>query len=130
MKCTPPDQTGIQSITLDMTLGSDGSKGVLYVTEQRYELSQNSVAEVRENATNNTTVQSLLDLLESRGRDRYQFNGDGAGCRFWCHTVLGDLERGGFVASGAANRFDLYVTNKNKGNPTRFPLPTPRGSFY
>ncbi|KAG2341830.1 hypothetical protein BDR05DRAFT_429893 [Suillus weaverae] len=129
VKCTLPSGD-TQNIQLDLVPGQDGSTGVLTATERRYELSKSSVADVPENATARITVQDLLNLLEFYGRNRYVYDSTGSGCRFWCRTVLGDLEGRGLVAIGAVNKFDTYIVSKNKGNSARFPLPTRQGRFY
>ncbi|KAF9240403.1 hypothetical protein BU15DRAFT_73995 [Melanogaster broomeanus] len=108
-------------VKLDLSPGGDGSTGVLIVNEIPYEISATSVAAVSEVATAGITVDGLLDMLKRNGRNRYRFDDSGSGCRFWCRTVLADLENGGLVASGAVERFDAYIVGKNRGNPGRFP---------
>ncbi|KAG2365545.1 hypothetical protein BDR07DRAFT_1329159 [Suillus spraguei] len=117
-------------VMLDMMPGQDGRTGVLAVSEAPDESSQRSVADASEDATIDTTVKSLLDLLESNGRNRFLYDSTGSGCRFWCHIVLGDLEKRRFISDGAISRFDAYVAEKRQENPVRFPLPTREGTFY
>lgn len=78
------------------------------------------------------TGQSVVDLhLEApRTRNRYKYHDTGSGCRFWCLTVLGDLELAGMVPSESSAEFDRYVLLKSEENPARFPMPTRRGTFY
>ncbi|KAG2035073.1 hypothetical protein BDR03DRAFT_1093441 [Suillus americanus] len=129
LQCTLPDVDS-RIVTLDMMPGQDSRTGVLAVTEAPDELSQTIVADVPEDATTDITVKSLLDLLESNGRNRFLYDSTGSGCRFWCHTVLGDLERRRLVPDGAISRFDAYVAEQSQENPARFPLPTREGTFY
>ncbi|KAG2063118.1 hypothetical protein BDR04DRAFT_1235579 [Suillus decipiens] len=129
VQCILPDDNS-RIVTLDMMPGQDSRTGVLAVTEAPNELSQTSVADVAEDVTTDITVNSLLGLLELNGRSRFLYDSTGSGCRFWCHTVLSDLERRRFVSDGAISRFDAYVAEKSGENPARFPLPTREGVFY
>ncbi|KAG2138336.1 hypothetical protein DEU56DRAFT_802752 [Suillus clintonianus] len=128
-KCVLPDDNS-RIVTLDMMPGQDSRTGVLAVTEAPDESSQAGVADVTERAATEITVESLLDLLESKGRNRFIYDDTGSGCRFWCHTVLGDLERIKLVSDGAISRFDTYVAEQSQENTARFPLPTREGTFY
>ncbi|KAG1775230.1 hypothetical protein EV702DRAFT_1119573 [Suillus placidus] len=113
-----------------MMPGQDSRTGVLAVTESPDESSQISIADVPEDATTDSTIESLLDLLESNGRNRFLYDSTGSGCRFWCYTVLSDLERRRLVPDGAISRFDAYVAEQSQERPARFPLPTREGNFY
>ncbi|KAG1874896.1 hypothetical protein F4604DRAFT_1512905, partial [Suillus subluteus] len=129
VQCTLPDDNS-RIVTLDMMPGQDSRTGVLAVTEVPDESSQSSVADVPEDAATDITVKSLLDLLEYNGRNRFLYDSTGSGCRFWCHTVLGDLEGRRLVRGGAISRFDAYVAEQSQENHTWFPLPTREGTFY
>ncbi|KAF9240405.1 hypothetical protein BU15DRAFT_61422 [Melanogaster broomeanus] len=118
------------NVKLDLSPGQDGAVGVLIVNETPYENSVTSTASVSEVATAGITVGGLLAMLERNGRNRYKYDDSGSGCRFWCRTVLEDLENGGLVSGGAVERFDAYIVENSRGNPGRFPWPTREGTFY
>ncbi|KAG0706507.1 hypothetical protein DFH29DRAFT_901422 [Suillus ampliporus] len=129
VKCGLPDGTS-QTVKVDLMPGLDARTGVLAVYDVLYEVSATSVADVTEYAASGITVEYLLSLLEYNGRNRYTYDSTGSGCRFWCRTVLSDLERGRLIYNGAVYRFDVYIAAKNQENPVRFPLPTRQGTFY
>ncbi len=54
----------------------------------------------------------------------------GSGCRFWCSTVVGDLEKKGILKKGSEVEFEEHVVACNKKNPDRYPVPTRKGTFY
>lgn len=132
VKYVSPDGDS-QVIHLNMSPGGqeDGT-GILMVSEVTDEVSEASVLLVSEPAVGTTivTVGHFLDSLASHGRNRYKFDSTGSGCRFWCRTVLSDLEKQGLVPAGAVNRLDAYVEEKNQKNPMRFPMPIRKGTFY
>ncbi|KAG2341814.1 hypothetical protein BDR05DRAFT_964849 [Suillus weaverae] len=105
-----------------MMHGQDSRTGVLSVTESLDESSL--LMFLRMLLTTDSTVESLLDLLESNGRNRFLYDSTGSGCRFWCYTVLSDLERRRLVPDGAISRFDAYVAEQSQERPARSLLPT------
>ncbi|KAH7884141.1 hypothetical protein F5I97DRAFT_1898812 [Phlebopus sp. FC_14] len=118
------------TVKLDLIPGQDGRTGVLMVTTVPYELSSSSAAHVSHHATTPITIDQLLQTLQQRYRDRYMYDDTGSGCRYWCRTVLQDLEVLRLVSAGACQEFDGYVVSWNQQHPARFPLPTRQGTFY
>ncbi|KAJ7246538.1 hypothetical protein B0H12DRAFT_757031 [Mycena haematopus] len=80
----------------------------------------------------NVTVGNIIQLLVHRNsRDRYQLNSNGSGCRFWCLTVMGDLEQANYVARGSKGNIEnnIQVLHSTYGN-TWVPYPLVQGRFY
>jgi hypothetical protein len=50
----------------------------------------------------NITVTSVVDLLQTKGYDRYNFSASGQWCRYWAGCVLDVLEAEGVTTSQAA----------------------------
>ncbi|KAJ5114458.1 hypothetical protein NUU61_000217 [Penicillium alfredii] len=50
-----------------------------------------------------TTVQTITDLINSKGRDRYKFTEEWEGCRFWIYTFVKDLESVGLIPGRSGN---------------------------
>ncbi|KAH9838667.1 uncharacterized protein C8Q71DRAFT_752405 [Rhodofomes roseus] len=127
-----------RAIKFDMLPGGgpDGMTGCLQVVvcdataARAQELAASFTAETA--APEPVTGQRILDLLldAPRRRNRYKYDETGSGCRFWCRTVLEDLEEAGIVPAGSLGSFDEYVLRKSEENPARFPMPTRRGRFY
>ncbi|KAG9099493.1 hypothetical protein FRC06_005207 [Ceratobasidium sp. 370] len=119
------------SVVLDMTPGGiDGSTGLLLVSFVSREMSDSTAAAVDFPVILDFTVNSILALIMEHGRERYMFTASGTGCRFWCSVVLRDMEKANMVPPGSSHIFDQKIEQLSQSNPTRFPLPTLRGTFY
>ncbi|OGM48032.1 hypothetical protein ABOM_002827 [Aspergillus bombycis] len=46
------------------------------------------------------TVGDVVDVVVGSGREKYEFDADGVGCRFWVTEVLGLLRRVGVLVDG------------------------------
>lgn len=125
-----------RAIAFDMLpgCGPDGMTGCLQVVVCDAPAAQDLSASFTANTAASASLsgQEVLDsLLENpRRRNRYMYDETGSGCRFWCRTVLEDLERAEIVPSGSLEQFDEYLFRKSEVNPARFPMPTRRGRFY
>ncbi|KAH9928365.1 uncharacterized protein B0H18DRAFT_256103 [Fomitopsis serialis] len=121
-----------RSIKFDMMPGADARTGYLSVTSCGYEESRSRTAGFTVAAAVSVKSQDLLTFLcqPPRCRNRYVYSSDGAGCRFWCCTVLQDLEGAGIVPSNTVKDFDAYIQQMNRQNPAAFPLPAAQGRFY
>src|SRR4051812_31775305 len=63
------------SVRLDMTpgYGSDGLRGKIELAYKRYEHTQNSMKTLSFPVKIYATVQTIIQVINSRGRDRYRF---------------------------------------------------------
>jgi hypothetical protein len=77
------------------------------------------------------TVGDVLSLILNNKRDLYSLNSDGSGCRFWCLTVIRNLEEAGFVAPGSVTHVEDYLLELHHriGNYW-VPYPIYQGTFY
>lgn len=125
-----------RALRLDMLPGGgpDGMTGCLQVVVCDAPRLQDLTASfiTSTSLSQNITGQSVVDLLleAPRTRNRYKYDETESGCRFWCQTVLGDLELAGMLPSGSSAEFNRYVLLKSEENSARFPMPTRRGTFY
>ncbi|KAF8598738.1 hypothetical protein BDV93DRAFT_526557, partial [Ceratobasidium sp. AG-I] len=109
--------------------GADLRTGLLFVkTENTAILSQDDTS-IPLLALCTFSVNSVLELILRHGRERYRYDETISGCRFWCATVLRDMEVEGYVVDGAVEHFQREITKLNRQNPDRFPLPTRKAVF-
>jgi len=134
-----------KTVTLDLVPGgSDGLTGILCIdcldTENLVTASERGGLKdaVRDQDSDRVaftpktivSAKAIINLLVSGGRDKYHYDETGSGCRFWCSTVVGDLERKGILEKGSEVEFEEHVVACNKKNPDRYPVPTRKGTFY
>ncbi|KLO14769.1 hypothetical protein SCHPADRAFT_299208 [Schizopora paradoxa] len=139
---------GEKSVLFDLTPGggADGMTGTLIVDSEPYP-SRDSAASSDTSITGSSSSRTdyfpispsksviftgaqVLETLRDSRRDKYRYDSTGSGCRFWCTTVVGDLERASFIPQGSLAAFENYIVEKNEENPGRYPLPTRKGTFY
>lgn len=78
-----------------------------------------------------TTVAQVLALVLHNRRDRYRLTNDGSGCRFWCKTVLADLEGSEYVAGGSGRDIEVHLQELNRKMGNQWvPYPLIQGTFY
>jgi hypothetical protein len=78
-----------------------------------------------------TMLNTLLNIIIKRGRDRYQFTDAGEGCRYWIMTLIEDLHSEELVSSddkGTAAQ-DLAKYWKHPQGSGSEPNPIVQGSF-
>ncbi|KAK0666729.1 hypothetical protein QBC41DRAFT_325207 [Cercophora samala] len=95
--------TASASIRVDMTpgYGSDGLRGKIEISSKPYECTNSSIKTLSFPATLGVTVQKIIDLISSKGRQKYQFTPEWEGCRYWNKTVVQDLQSAGYIKGGA-----------------------------
>lgn len=118
-----------KSIMFDMVLPSSVT-GALWISNKDYAFSDKSQFQMRFAAEREVNMEQVLHLVKSRGRNRYNFDRLGCGCRYWCQTVLADLEDDGIIAPGSAANFVGAIQDGSAENPAWFPMPTRMGAFY
>ncbi|KAK2808770.1 hypothetical protein FQN50_004442 [Emmonsiellopsis sp. PD_5] len=62
-----------------------------------YEVSNTALHNIDLRTIEGLTVGKIIDLLEQKGRDKYQLAPSGVGCRFWVKTMLQDMEDAGYI---------------------------------
>lgn len=77
------------------------------------------------------TVESVINLITSKGRQRYMFTNAVQGCRFWNWNLIVDMEAAGFVSAGSASitwdAMAYYYRDPDGGRELR---PLEKGAFY
>jgi hypothetical protein len=127
---------GGNHVVLDMApVGSDGRNGVLIVRSEgeAKDLTANAITLFNAGfglETANITAKGVIDWLISQRRNRYRFMDDGSGCRYWCETVLADMEAERIVSSDSSHDFVRFIVEHSKVMPSRYPAPTRMGTFY
>ncbi|PVH70286.1 hypothetical protein DL98DRAFT_521701 [Cadophora sp. DSE1049] len=91
---------GIGSVRLNMSAPPGEITGTLSIDGFKYRLTNSALEHWDYKMVSGVTVKMVKDLVYSRGRDRYQFSGGGSGCRYWCYTILQDLETSKYVFEG------------------------------
>ncbi|CDO75395.1 hypothetical protein BN946_scf185012.g12 [Trametes cinnabarina] len=85
-------------------------------------------------ATNPFTFEDMHKLLfETNGRHRYMFDvSTGKGCGYWALTVIGDLERAGYLRQGSwagcAQAYSIWAANVR--NESYLPAQPVAGRFF
>lgn len=76
------------------------------------------------------TVQDIINLVLTNNRDKYVLSEAGSGSRFWCETVIADLEANGWIAKTSYQIAREYAHRLARANPGFIPLEGPKGTFY
>ncbi|PVH70795.1 hypothetical protein DL98DRAFT_436342 [Cadophora sp. DSE1049] len=92
---------GGASVRLNMFADYGNTTGTLMVDEFDYQLTNSALRHWDYKVVPGVTAKMVKDLIYYQGRDRYQFSGGGSGCRYWCYTVLQDLESHRYVVDGS-----------------------------
>ncbi|KAI9046796.1 hypothetical protein LZ554_008878 [Drepanopeziza brunnea f. sp. 'monogermtubi'] len=92
---------GGASVRMNMTAEYGNPIGTLSVRVQSYHLTASALQYWDYAMVDGVTVKMVRDMIKSYGRDQYEFSGGGSGCRYWCYTILGDLQQQGYVPSGS-----------------------------
>lgn len=120
------------SVRLDMApgYGSDGQRGKIEISSKPYVSTQNAIKTLTFHLKAPATVQTIVDTINSKGRDRYKFTEEWEGCRFWMYTFISDLEASGLVSSGSGkatwDAVSLYWRSPNGHEPRE----VKQGTFY
>ncbi|KIY70687.1 hypothetical protein CYLTODRAFT_370558 [Cylindrobasidium torrendii FP15055 ss-10] len=81
---------------------------LIELSSKRYIVSRYSPAVLSFSVALNVTVEAIFRLIIMRGRDRYYFNDEGIGCRWWTYCVAKDMEQMGWIEQDASTR--VYQT--------------------
>ena len=91
------------SVRLDMMpgYGSDGLRGEIEISSKDY-ASTNSAIKVLSFPVNvHATVQTITDVINDKGRDRYTSTEEEEGCRYWIWNIVSDLEAAEIISTGS-----------------------------
>ncbi|KLO14767.1 hypothetical protein SCHPADRAFT_939313 [Schizopora paradoxa] len=127
-----------KSILVDMTIrepsegrGKPDATGWLFISKKDYAYSNTSDMGfvIIPKKGRIVTVRNVLEMIRDLKRDKYRFDTDFGGCRYWCSIIIADLEKKGFIAPGYSVAFETFIEQKHSENPARYPLPTRQGTF-
>ena len=101
-------QLGMQSIEFNSQKRTADGITTLYIDHRQYKCSnrQPSIGEMEINLSRPFKVQEIVDFILGKGRDRYKLTEGGSGCRYWCQTVVHDLEDNHFVRGGSSDALE------------------------
>ena len=105
----------------------------LYVTYRQYQTSTRSreIGNTAVPVASGVTLGHVLALVLQNGRDRYTLNDGGSGCRYWCLTVLNDLELARYVNQGSGANVEAFIAQLYQTlGQTWIPYPLHQGTFY
>lgn len=74
-----------------------------------------------------TTVKTIVDIITANGMDKYEFNKEGTGCRFWNSCMLDLMVKAGVVAQADVTKAKASIL---KLWPSGNPLALDKGAFY
>ncbi|KNG89487.1 hypothetical protein ANOM_002243 [Aspergillus nomiae NRRL 13137] len=118
------------SHTVPSSVLAGGSKAYVLLSELRALAGPDALLEfaVRVDVRAGLTVGDVVDVLVESGRERYEFDADGVGCRFWVTEVLELLLRVGVLV-------DAQQVERAKGMVKRLwpegtGLDLDRGAYY
>ncbi|KAK2763308.1 hypothetical protein FQN54_009944 [Arachnomyces sp. PD_36] len=77
-------------------------------------------------------VAEIASLFDGLARHDYDMAPGGSGCRWWCYTVLGDLEEWGYIKPGSQAGMLQNLNHKYYRYPNghRVPHIMPEGEFF
>ncbi len=76
----------------------------------------------------NFTPRDFLALIREKGLDKYEYNGEGSGCLYWCGEVVRYLEEGGIIGQGS--RAQLMKEAERLRSDPQWWVPEDQGQFY
>lgn len=118
--CTPSGLSG--------TSGKGTMKATIVISGLEYTCSTNTEAASKTSLkpAKKITVKNVVDLITSKGLDKYDFNAQGTGCRFWNTRVLDEMAKAGMAAPADVAKAKASIL---KLWPTGTALPLDQGVF-
>jgi hypothetical protein len=91
------------SIGLDMMpgYGSDGLRGKIEISSKDCVSMDDAIKILSIPVNIHATVQSITDMINDKGRDRYTFTEEEEGCRYWIWNIVSDLEAAKIISTGS-----------------------------
>lgn len=102
--------------------GSDGQRGKIEFSSKPYVSTRSAIKTLTFHLKAPATVQTIIDTINSKGRDRYKFTVE--------YTFISDLEASGLVSSGSGkaawDAVSFYWRSPNGNEPRE----VKQGTFY
>ena len=75
----------------------------------------------------NLSVQTVVELITARGRERYQYDGNGSGCLTWSAKLLADYVATEYVR--AIPDFAEFIAKTRKAEASSNWIPDDQGTY-
>ncbi|KAG6140815.1 hypothetical protein E4U28_003321 [Claviceps purpurea] len=95
------------SVRLNMVLNDDKSdvlRGIVLISTRECNFDRWALHTLSFPIKGTPTVEDIVNIVNRNGLQRFRFNADGQGCRFWVCTFMSHLEKEGLVESGCADQ--------------------------
>ncbi|RMZ82457.1 hypothetical protein DV736_g6638, partial [Chaetothyriales sp. CBS 134916] len=118
-----------QSLLINPSPAPMTNKLRLEVTLKQYTVTDHGLFYVTLNPVQGLTVKDVLNIIRTKGLDKYTFDADGNGCRYWTTQFTMHLGQAGKVATsleGLAERLGKTWTTGPNGQAAE--LKAPRGT--
>lgn len=114
--------------SLPSTALHDGSKGNIIISALSCIYPSSATKTIRLSVCANLTVGRVVDLLIQSGRDKYEFDSEGRGCRMWTTDQVNLLEKQQMITNSAqaAETRNAILTQY----PSETPYPLVMGTYY
>ncbi|OBT66618.1 hypothetical protein VE03_03942 [Pseudogymnoascus sp. 23342-1-I1] len=116
------------SHTIPSTVLFNGSKAHLTISALPYLYPESATKVVSLSVREGLTVGGLVDLVVGEGRARYEFNGEGRGCRMWTTDLVTLFEGLGVVTDKAQAEEARRAIATEYPSGKAFPLDV--GAYY
>ncbi|KAI0114485.1 hypothetical protein GGR51DRAFT_577501 [Nemania sp. FL0031] len=107
------EMLGERSVRLDMVsgFGNDGLRGKIEVASKNYVCTRERVHRLSFQPDRAVTLEDIVHLIQRNGRQRYRFLPEWEGCRYWCYTIIQDLEAARIISPGSALVAEATLSN-------------------
>ncbi|OBT88816.1 hypothetical protein VE02_03118 [Pseudogymnoascus sp. 03VT05] len=104
------------------------SKGNIIISDLSCIYPSSATKTIRLSVWANLTVGRVVDLLIQSGRDKYEFDSEGRGCRMWTTDQVNLLEKHRIITNSAqtAEARNAILTQY----PSETPYPLAEGTYY
>lgn len=115
------------SVVVPGTVIVGGSKGILLISELDCLYSRHAQKVIEIPTQSGLRVSHIVDALVEAGRDKYEFDADGVGCRMWTTNSLTLIQQKSW---GNSTQIQNALNAIGKTWPSGSALPLGRGAYY
>jgi hypothetical protein len=119
-----------ERVDLKARYDGDGWRGEVEIVSKGYSMTIHAIKKLSFPASAHVTVESVMILINSQGRQWHMFTNAVQGCRFWNWNLIVDLETASFIPAGSALttwEAMAYYYRDPDGKELR---PLQKGTFY
>src|SRR5271156_2697583 len=120
------------SVGLDMMpgYGSDGLRRRIEISSNDCVTTSSAIKILSIPVNIHATVQTITDMINDKGRDRYTFTEEEEGCRYWIWNIVSDLEAAKIISTGSAETVWEAVSCYWRHPSGSEPRAVKQGKFY